>query len=127
MFLKELEVYKDSNMKFIERQYARYEKRYCEKHGRKKFLERTKDYYGRSLRCVIVDSILVAICSILGIGELIIRVDYSKFPDYIWFFSFAFLSMTQVIFWSIRLPFDKKKSLECKNELETYNVQELCE
>ena len=104
-------------MKFFEKQYAKYESRYCAKHGRLKFLKRAEKYYKLYLTVAILDFILAILCSINGIAALVNKVEYIRFPNYIWYFSLATLWLLQAILWSIRLPFYKKKSLECEKEL----------
>ena len=110
---------KGDSMKYIERQYAKYEQRYCEKHGRLKFLRKTQNYYKNYILLVILDFITAFIYSVNGIVALTVRAGYIQFPNYIWYFSLSFLWLLQAVFWAVQLPFYKKKSLECKLELET--------
>lgn len=111
-------------MKYWERQYAKYEKKYCEKHGRLKFLKTAKKQYKFYIAVAILDGLLAVIYTAIGISALLIDANYIQFPNYIWYFSISFLWLLQAIMWSVRLPFYKRKSIESKKELESMKENE---
>ena len=115
----------DDKMKLIERQFARYEKRCCAKHGRSTFLNRTINTYGLTIVIVVLDFILAAGYSFNGIAALAKDAEYIRFPNYIWYFSLAALWLLQAIIWATRLPFYKRKASECKEELKKNYAQSL--
>ena len=121
---RSVDVEKEENMKFYERQYEIREKRYCEKYGRLKFLKSIKNCYKLYMALAILNFLLTILYTIFGFAKLKTDTNFFEFHGYI-LFSLAFLCLLQAIIWTTMLPFYKRKSAECKQELETNHIEKL--
>jgi len=104
----------------LEKQFNKREQKYCAKHGRLKFLKSVKNSYPLLLTATILYGVCAFCNLIMALGLYFNDAEFFNFPNYIWYFSLSGLFLLTTVIWAINLPFYKRKSKECKDELARY-------
>ncbi len=98
---------------YFERKHKKFEEKYCAKHGREKYLKQVSKYY-------VLYLILTITWSIFSVTQLLLAISSlhndDLFLKVLYFIGFG-CGIVCAFLWGIQTPFYKKKSKECKNEL----------
>jgi uncharacterized BrkB/YihY/UPF0761 family membrane protein len=103
-------------MYFSEKEFQKWEDKYCQKHGREKFLKATISHFTWFLVLTIICGIASVWSLILGILQLV----NSNFTMGVLSTITAVLMLAFVIVISTCLPLYKRKSKKCKEELKRF-------
>ena len=101
-------------MKYFKKQHEKLEKKYCEKHGRARYLEFCIRLYKILLILLLLSIIFFTYSLTVSISIMINHDDFSIFG--LMYYIGTGLSLILIVLLIIRLPFYRKLSIACKKE-----------